>query len=208
MPNEADMREGLDALQGDMANHQRAFKGEVTAEANRQLAAVEFERLDRMASEDPATASLLRPTVDERAAVINETREVDGRRYHFSRSTLDDVAFRRGTEDEQKTILRCQARLELLLTKSELGSKGDGFMPEFIKGELRFSKTPACWLSWRDRVMAVMSWKIAAQQPGNAPWRDVLERMHALLLIQLMDDSIAHFGDWKKDPEPTITVGA
>jgi hypothetical protein len=205
VPNDVDMRDGLDALQGDMATHQRLFKGEVTAETNRQLAASEFEKLDRMASEEPAPATA---TVVPTPQAFNETREVDGRRYNFSRSTTDDVAFRSGSADEQKTVIRCQARIELLLTKSELGSKGDGFMPEFIKGELRFSKTPACWLSWRDRVLAVMSWKIAAQQPGNAPWRAELEKMHALLLIQLMDDSVAHFGDWKSDPEPTISAGA
>jgi hypothetical protein len=197
------MREALDALQGDMATHQRRFRGEVTAEANRQLAASELEKLDRMRSDEAPTPAAADPVTQ-----ASETREIDGRRYHLNRSTIDDIAFRRASEDEAKTVQKVQARLELLLTKQELGSRGEGFMPEFVRGEMRFSRTPVCWLSWRDRALAVMSWKMAALQPGNAPWRDQLEAMHALLLIQLMDDSNAHFGDWKKDPEPTISVGA
>lgn len=197
----SDLREGLDALQGDMAQHQRMFRGEVTAEANRELAVSEIEKLERMMDEAPA------PTVAD-AAQTSDTREVDGRKYRFDRSAVDDVKFREATEDEANTVRKVTTRLELLLSKEELGSYGNGFLPEFVRGQFRMSGTPASALSWRDRVMAVMSWKIAARQPGNAPWRDELEKVHGAMLIDLMNDSIAHFGDWKKDPEPTISVGA
>jgi hypothetical protein len=173
-----DMREGLDAIQGDMAKHQRMFRGEVTAEANRQLAVAEFEKL-----------------------------EVNGRTYRMDRAQVDDIAFRKATTDEAKTVAKIEARLMLLLDKAELGSKGDGFMPEFVGGHFRHSRTPVCWLSWRDRVLAVMGWKAAAQQPGNILYRAKLEAMHTALLLQLMDDSISAFGDWKADPEKTIQVG-
>jgi hypothetical protein len=203
-----DMQDGLDALQGDMADHQRRFRGEVTAESNRRLAVTEFEKLDRMADEEPAIAALLQPA--DQAPLhgpLDEVREIEGRKYRVDRTPVDDVAFRPATVDEGNTVTRAAARLELLLTKSELGSRGDGFMPEFVKGEFRFSATPCCVLSWRERTLAVMSWKIAALQPGNAPFRDPLEAMHALMLVQLLEDSNAHFGDWKKDPERRIQVG-
>lgn len=203
MPTEQQMRDGLDALQSDMAEHQRRFNGEVTGEANRLLAASEFEKLHPGYLD--ALASVADP-VPETPSPIAETREVNGRTYRFDKATTDDVTARPGTRDENDTVRKVQARLELLLTKVELGSRGDGFMPEFVKGQFRMSRTPVSFLSWRDRALAVMSWKLAAKQPGNAPWRVELEKVHASMLIDLMNDSIAHFGDWKKDEDPTIQV--
>jgi hypothetical protein len=195
-----DMREGLDAIQGDMAKHQRMFRGEVTAEANRQLAVAEFEKLDRIRAEEPSV-------IADAPAKPSDLREVNGRTYRMDRAQVDDIAFRKATTDEAKTVAKIEARLMLLLDKAELGSKGDGFMPEFVGGHFRHSRTPVCWLSWRDRVLAVMGWKAAAQQPGNILYRAKLEAMHTALLLQLMDDSISAFGDWKADPEKTIQVG-
>jgi hypothetical protein len=207
VPTDEQMRDGLDALQSDMAEHQRRFKGEVTAEANRMLAVSAFEQL-HPGWLDTCARDAETPPVNEPVGPLDETREINGRTYRMERAPVDDVVTRQATTDEAQTVAKVAARLELLLSKSELGSRGEGFMPEFVRGEFRVSRTPVSWLSWRDRALAVMSWKIAAQQPGNAPWRHRLEAMHSAMLIDLMNDSIAHFGDWKKDPEPTITVGA
>lgn len=78
-----DLRAGLDALQGDMAAHQRAFHGEVTGEANRRLAADTFAELERSGQLEQAEALIAPPPEPE---VERTTREVDGRAYQLTKA--------------------------------------------------------------------------------------------------------------------------
>lgn len=162
-------REDLDELLADMAGHQAAFRGEVTAEANRALAQPVFERLERQAADAKAAPPPCVVDVPERPT--RETREVDGRRYTLTRApdTDEGVIDVRGNAHAMWLFERASARLQLLLTKPESGPLG----------------AP----SWRARALAWLA-LVAGKQPTK---RSLGE------LLALCDESVRYFGDWKQD---------
>lgn len=117
-----DLRAGLDALQGDMAAHQRAFRGEVTGEANRRLAADTFAELERSGQLEPA-GDILAPPPDPEPE--RTTREVDGRAYQLTKAPDREGAPLRMSRAERDLELKMLQRLQLLLTLRDEGILGD-----------------------------------------------------------------------------------
>jgi hypothetical protein len=205
VPKDEQLRAGLDAIQGDMAKHQQMFRGEVTGEANRVLAVAEFERLEQHLADQESAAESSVPPAQPQSAV--RTAEVDGRRYVIDQSAVDDIAFRKATTDEDRFMRLAGARIDILLEKREPGSGGDGFLPEFVRGEVRSSATPRSAPSWHERVLSVLAWKAGAQEPRNLLHRELLNAIYQVELVRLLDDSNRHFGDWMREPEPKVMVG-
>jgi hypothetical protein len=116
-----DLRAGLDALQGDMAAHQRAFRGEVTGEANRRLAADTFAELERSGQLEQAEALIAPPPEPE---VERTTREVDGRAYQLTKAPDREGAPLRMSRAERDLELKMLQRLQLLLTLRDEGILG------------------------------------------------------------------------------------
>lgn len=186
---ERDMNAGLEALQADMAAHQRATGREVTARANQHLAAEAFQRLERQLDDRAAPAAPAAPTPIE---AKRETREVDGRRYTFSTSPNDDVALRTATPAEAWFLEHALPRVELLLSKKDTGPLGQP--------------------SWEQRTLAVLALKqhsLALSASGKPEYRDqaeLLDRRYMLELTELLEASNATFGDWKKDAPTKLVV--
>lgn len=216
-------REALDALQQDMADHQRRFVGEVTGEQNRQLMAAELERVDQMLAERKPEAETPPPPAPPPAPTI--ARESVAGREYLLRKEPDRPLVRVASPLEAEFLTRATARVELLLSLGDSGPLGAA--------------------SWRDRLMAVMatkakaaSWKAAADAPEElAHSRATLEKDQRLLktlgletisqltpafarakaaeleqqylaeFLQVLEDSNAlGFGDWKNPPAPNITI--
>jgi hypothetical protein len=116
-----DLRAGLDALQGDMAAHPRAFHGEVTGEANRRLAADTFAELERSGQLEQAEALIAPPPEPE---VERTTREVDGRAYQLTKAPDREGAPLRMSRAERDLELKMLQRLQLLLTLRDEGILG------------------------------------------------------------------------------------
>jgi hypothetical protein len=78
-----DYDEGLDALQADMANHQRRFAGDVTAAANQKLAVETIQRLEKQNAEPQAPALPAPAPVPDREV---QTHDVDGKTYTLDKA--------------------------------------------------------------------------------------------------------------------------
>jgi len=222
MTSDRDRHEGFELLQEDVAQHQRAHQGEVTAEANRVFLAGEMERVEQMLAAQPTL-----PAAEEAPALppppTVERRQVDGRQYLLARGP-DRPLLRTASPLEAEFFVKASARCALLM---ELGDGGPLGAP-----------------SWRDRLLAVMAtkgkaaaWTAAAQAPNElAETRRTCERDQRLLkllgletineltpafcrakaaecerqylfeLVEVLDDSNAlGFGDWKADPPKPVT---
>lgn len=213
-------RDTLDAMQADMADHQRRFGGEVSAEANRSLIAGELEQAERLITHATAAA----PEVPAPIEKSIKNAQVDGRNYLLSREQ-DRPLLRVASPIEAEFMVRAEARMMQLLTLGDTGAHGAA--------------------SWRDRVLAVMeingkaaAWKAAAEAPEQlAQTRRTCEHDQALLkvfgletisqltpafcrakaaevqqqflaaFIDLLESSNLLFGDWKNPPGPKLVVG-
>lgn len=218
-------REALGELQADMAEHQRRFGGEVTAEDNRVLVSAELERIDRIAAETPAPMAAPPEAPAAPPPTTIAMKEVDGRRY-LMKHEADRPLVRVASPIEAEFIVCAEARMLQLL---ELGDSG-------VRGAA----------SWRDRVLAATAiksksaaWKAAAEAPEQlAETRRTCEKNQALLrvfgletisqltpafcrakqaeleqrylheFIELLEDSNRLFGDWKNPPTTPVMVGA
>lgn len=188
-PSADDLRAGCDAIEADMAKHQRMFArgGEVTANANHELATRTFEQLEQQWAEErnphhrtPPSSSSPAPAPITRTET---TATIEDRTYKVVREA-DDTKFRKANPQEQWFVERAWPRIELLLTKQELGSYGDGFI----------AGTPACRYSWKDRVLAACRFQQIDKQRFLAE------------LVQVLEDSCHHFGDWKSDPPSKVSA--
>jgi hypothetical protein len=186
-----DLRDGLDGLQADMASHQARFRGEVSGEANRVLAADAIERLDQQLADE---AGRLQPKPAELpAAPVSssvEHREVDDKSYVVSKSQSDDVKLRNASPAEAWFLAHAMPRVELMLGKLDTGPLGEP--------------------SWNQRTMAVMAIKersVAARTSNMIGLADDLDRRFTFELMQLLEDSSRVFGDWKADAPKRIQVG-
>lgn len=131
---DAALRDGLDAIQGDMAAHQRITGKEVTAEANRQLAARTFEEVDDQICYQPAGATSELIPVESSVT----TRNLEGREYTVLREPEAAVKARPVVmaQAERVQVVAMLKRLHFLLGLPETGPLG----------------TP----SWRQRALSVM----------------------------------------------------
>jgi hypothetical protein len=203
VPADGDIREGLDAVQADMAAHQQRFSGEVTAEDNRALASTEFERLERQWADSAKRIQPAPPEAEEPSPTV-EHREIDGAKYTISSSPVDDVEFRQPTPAEVWFMAHAWPRVELLITKVETGPLGQA--------------------SWSDRMLAVMAQKLKAVEARQAAraaldagdysrastFSDLgneLDRRYVVEFEAILDASSAVFGDWRKDAPTKVIVG-
>lgn len=183
---ERDYREGVDALQADMARHQRRFASDVTAGENQKLAIATIERLEKEhADEKPAApppATVAQPPQQMK-------RDIDGKKYTVDVAPDNCRMFRTATEFEQQVLVHAQPRIELLLGKFDRGPLG----------------TP----SWREKTLAAMYFKVKsleAQASGEHDLARNYELAFQLDLQDLLESSNVSFGDWKKDKPKRITV--
>ncbi len=180
-----DYHEGLDALQADMARHQRRFAPDVTAEANHALAVATIERLEREHADQRPTIA---PPVPAAPAAFTESREVDVRKYTIDK-VPDAPMFRSATDFEHDVMRHAKPRIELLLTKRDSGPLGSP--------------------SWHTRTLAAMFHKVKAIEALKAGLLDdaaICERMFQLDLYELLEASNAAFGDWRKDEPSKLIV--
>ncbi len=185
----SDLREGLDELQNDMQLHQRRFSGEVTAEANRALAASAVERMERELADIAAAPPLVSAGPPPPIAKSVERREVDGKNYVVSKGP-DAPMLRQANEAEHWFLSHALPRIELLMNKDDTGPLGQP--------------------SWRSRVLAVMELKSRVPSLRLARFDDLAddtERRYMAELTALLEDSSRLFGDWKADAPKKVMVG-
>ena len=187
---EADARGGLDALQADMAEHQRRGGGEVHAEDNRVLAVEAIAAVERRSTDDPPPPVVV-PEAPKPIEKSIERREIEDRAYVVAKGPeLGGEQARPATPAEAWALRHMLPRVELLLTKVESGPLGQP--------------------SWRDRVLAIL--ELRSRVPGfrlagRHREADDLERRYALELLELLEDSSRTFGDWKADAPRKVYVG-
>jgi hypothetical protein len=183
---ERDYAGAVDALQGDMARHQRRFAPEVTATENQKLAVETIERLEKQDAEAPPlrAGGQTQPPLPP----VTEKREVDGRAYTLDRAP-DRGMYRTASEFEAQVMVHAQPRIELLMSKPESGPLG----------------TP----SWQMRTLAAMYFKVKSLEAGKSGRTDLAEyyeQAFQLDLSELLEASNASFGDWRKDAPTKIIV--
>ena len=209
--SDEELRDACDAIQGDMANHQRMFNGEVTSTANARLAIETFEKLEQQWNDEDRNPYHRAPPTSETPQKPIERTEttatVDDRTYRIVREA-DDTKFRKASPQERWFMDHAMPRIALLMEKRELGSHGLGFLPvlnnpivvngEIVGGEVGSSNVPYSAISWAARVEAAASWKAAAK---------AFPDMFVKELVLLLEDSNHHFGDWKADAPKLVMVG-
>lgn len=187
MPEDRDYVGAVDALEADMAGHQRRYVGEVTARANRKLAVETVEQLEKQHADAAPVAEV---AATPPPAPESTTRTIEDRTYH--REVAPDKApmFRTASEFEHQVLRHAQPRIALLMSEEETGILG----------------TP----SWRARTMAAMYFKVKsleARKSGQVGLADNYERAYQVDLQELLEASSAKFGDWRKSPETKLIIG-
>jgi hypothetical protein len=191
-PSAEDLRDGCDAVQADMAEHQRLIGREVTAGANQTLAAETFERLEKEGAFDPAPPAIGAAPAPA-PAVGTVHREVEGRAYTIDRAAADDIATRPATPDEGGTVRRVVARLEQLIALK------DGMVAPGVPGLAIRAMAVLWWLAKPLEELAQLG-IFSEDARAAAFWADAMP---------LLEASSRLFGDWKAaDPDPKIYVGA
>ncbi len=117
-----ELREGLDALQGDMAEHQRMFRGEVTGEANRALAANTFAELERQGVLGQVAEAAATPAPP---ADVEKTEHVlNGVKYTRTKEPDFPSPERFLPHLEKQLVVKALKRLRLLLSLRDSGVLG------------------------------------------------------------------------------------
>lgn len=184
----SDLREGLDGLQSDMADHQRRFRGEVTADANQRLAVETVERMDRMRANTapaPSLAGMSPPPIEE----STEMRDGKHGRYVVDKGPDAPLATRPPSQVELDYFVHAIHRIRFLLTKVESGPLGSA--------------------SWSQKTMAVLDRRAKAldfRRAGNRDRAAELDRRYVLELTALLEDSSSVFGDWRADAPEKISI--
>jgi hypothetical protein len=181
--NDADCVEAIDALQADMAAHQRQHVAEVTASANQRLAVETIERLARQNADASPVAAPAESPSDVRHL------EVDGRRYTLDKAPDSKPMYRPASQFEHEVIRRAMPRLAMLLTKKDSGPFGSP--------------------SWADRTHAAMYFKVKSIEAIHAKQTDLAEyyeQAYQLDLAELLEASNQPFGDWRKDAPTTVSA--
>ncbi len=183
----ADELAAVDALRNDMALHQRNHVGEVTDSKNHGMAAEAIARIEREQAEvKPAPAQADHP---ELHPVTAERREGKHGNYLLSTSATDDVKHRTATPAEHWFLTHAMPRVELLMSKLETGPLGQP--------------------SWMQRTFAVMELQSRVsglRARGLHQSADEITRRFTFELMQLLESSVATFGDWKVDPGTRVSI--
>lgn len=176
-----DLREGLDAFQGDMAEHQKVTGREVTGGTNQKMAAELFEELDKNGTFDRNAAPAAPEPVEEKhhgflddawAAQVREKRQVNGREYETFRGPDVDGPKVRMSRQQRELEVKALKRIKMLLELQDEGILG---APSF-----------------RQKALAIFS--IA----------DLKKR--AMKIDEMLDESNKYFGDWQVDPDRKIII--
>jgi hypothetical protein len=184
--HDRDYLEGFDALQGDMARHQRLVGAEVASRANEKLARETVELIEKRDADakpvkvEPEPAPL---------PALSDSREIDGRKYTIEREPDKAPMYRTATEFEAHVLAHAKPRIELLMSKRESGPLGSP--------------------SWMLRTQAAMYFKvkaIEALKSGKADEANIYERAFQQDLHELLEASNQAFGDWRKDAPAKLIV--
>lgn len=188
MTIERDYAGAVDALQGDMARHQRQFAPEVTATANQKLAVETIERLEKQDADEKPLAEGAGNATQPPLPPINEKRDVDGREYTLNRAP-DVPMYRTASQFEEQVMAHAKPRIQLLMSKMDSGPLGSP--------------------SWQQRTLAAMYFKVKSLEAIQAKRTDLAEyyeRAFQLDLSELLEASCQPFGDWRKDAPTKIIV--
>lgn len=181
-----DLREAVDMLEADMAEHVHKTGGEVRSFQHRALAAEAIERLEKERAEPKIVVSIPHETPAPEPAV--ERREINGQKYVLDKK-IAPIKFRTATEFEEQVLKHAMPRIQLLLSKPDSGILGGA--------------------SWRERTEAAMFFKIKsleAKASGNATLAEHYERAYQVDIQELLDSSCLPFGDWRNDAPSKIVV--
>jgi hypothetical protein len=180
-PSDQDLRDGFDAIQGDMALHQRITGREVTPDANARLAASEFEKLEAQGVFERASEILAPPETPEQkfGRELQERRDeqqrtIDGKTYKVTRDNDQGGAPVAMDSKERELTVKALKRLHMLLGLEDTGILG----------------AP----SWKMRAVACCS------HMATNPIRFAQE------MDELLEASNRYFGDWKIDPDKKIFI--
>lgn len=174
--------ETRDALEADLAAHQRRHVGDVTAGTNESLAAEALRLLDKQRAEKKPVAE---PAPDR----FVHRREVDGKTYTIEKEPDAGPMYRTASEFEANVIRHAQPRIDLLLTKRDEGPLG----------------TP----SWHTRTWAALYHKVRsleARRSGQPDVADLEERIFQQDLYELLEASNQAFGDWRRDAPQKLII--
>lgn len=179
--------ETRDALEADMAAHERRFNGEVHASRNQSLAAEAVEQLERQRAESQPAVAPSTPAQPER---FDHRRELNGHVYRVQKEPDKTPMFRSATDFEANVLRHALPRVQLLLTKQDRGP----------------FNTP----SWRERALAAFYFKTKSHEAatsGRHSEADIFERAYQQDLYELLEASNQPFGDWRKSaPEKPLIV--
>lgn len=183
----ADPIETRDALEADMAAHERRFNGEVHASRNQSLAAEAVEQLER-ARRDAQHAPLSEPPAQPER--FDQRRELNGHTYRIQKEPDRTPMYRSATDFEANVLRHALPRVQLLLTKQDSGPFG----------------TP----SWRTKALAAFYFKTKSHEAATSGKHDeaeIFERAYQQDLYELLEASNQPFGDWRKSaPDKSIVV--
>ncbi len=181
----SDLRDAVDGLRSDMAEHQRRFAPDVTDAQNHTLAAGTIERVEReMTDAKPPQAA--EPVHVPLPAM---EREFEDRKYTLDRAPESAGSVRQATSAEHDFLRHAMPRMNLLMTKRETGPLGQP--------------------SWSQRLEAVAALRTHAtslQKAGQLELAESMDRRFLFEFMRLLEESSAVFGDWKADPATRITV--
>lgn len=176
-----------DAIEADMAAHERRFAGEVHASRNEALAAEALRELDKQRAIEKPVAPVEQPPPPE---FVSYKRELNGHSYVVDKAPDVTPMYRTATDFERNVLAHAMPRVQLLLSKQDSGPFG----------------TP----SWRTKALAAFYFKIKSHEAAtsNRPDEaDLYERIYQQDLYELLESSNQPFGDWRKDaPEPIRVV--
>jgi hypothetical protein len=147
------LRDGLDGIQADMAQHQRITGKEVTAEANRKLASETFEQIaatSPIGFEQPETVAP-QAVQEERKKVTGRS----GREYTFLKE-LDRAGNHQPIKlspAARREMLKKLHRVHLLLTLPETGPLGAPSWKQRALAVMRVHNNPARFARELDELL-------------------------------------------------------
>jgi hypothetical protein len=183
-----DYHGAVDALQADLAKHQRIVGTEVTASANQAFAVATVEMLAKEHAEQAGRtqAPVAPPPLPEPGI---EERELNGHKWTLDKSAEPDRPFRNATEFEANVIKHAMPRIRTLLASMESGFLGSP--------------------SWHTRTVAAMYFKVRsleAEKSGRKDLAEKYERQFMQDVYDLLEESNAKFGDWRNDEAKPLIV--
>jgi hypothetical protein len=225
-----DFEAGLDGLQNDMAEHQRRFRGEVTAESNRAMAVDAIQRLDNEQAESKPAPAPAVPMQQQPIESKLERREINGSSYLLKKEADTGQLVRKASKHEAWFLAHAMPRVALLMSKPESGPLGQPSWRARILAVMAIQAHAASLRAAADHPDAFAAQKraIEAMQPleraeilkavGAAGISDLtvefakkkaveLDKRFLAALLKVLEESTAVFGDWKKDAPKKLQVG-